>query len=106
MTTATPASASANAHALPRPWLDAQTIALRPRIFRSMSYLLRARRAGVDVARGRDAGFLGDGVCLRAPVLPAPGLRAPGPRASCGRSAGAAASSAAKVPREAFNAVA
>src|SRR5665213_635146 len=36
MTSATPASASARAQPLPRPWLDAQTIAVRPRMPKSM----------------------------------------------------------------------
>src|ERR1700761_2733389 len=107
MTTATPASASANAHALPRPWLDAQTIALRPRIFRSMSYLLRARRARVDVARTARADFCRGGPG-RVPGLLVAGLFVPGlgGGGAAARSGGAAAASAAKVPREAFNAVA
>src|SRR5580692_5597425 len=40
MTTSTPASASARAQPLPSPWLDAQTMALRPRIPKSMCHYI------------------------------------------------------------------
>src|SRR5580704_13484848 len=40
MTTSTPASANARAQPLPSPWLDAQTMAFRPRIPKSMCHYI------------------------------------------------------------------